>query len=160
MASDLHVDLYRHWPFLHRVRTVEPELSSSAVHSSRCPGRVANDAVLLLLWDSASRPRSLQSSPETRIHLRCGAGYFVSADRTGDMEAGAVFLARLDHGRVPLGARVAFRSNVGDLVLPPGTPGNGCCPRLEQFHVDAYGMEEESRVPSLAAQLDDTYSYE
>ena len=58
-------------------------------------------------------------------------GRFVGADRTCGMEAGAVFLAGLDDGRLSLGPDLAFCRDVGDSVLPFRTPGHGGLARLE-----------------------------
>jgi thiosulfate reductase cytochrome b subunit len=55
----------------------------------------------------------------------------VCVDRVGGVEAGAVFLAGLDDGWLPLGPDMAFCRDVGDSVLPSGTPCHGRSPRLE-----------------------------
>ena len=59
------------------------------------------------------------------------AGRFVGADRDCGLEAGAVFLAGLDDGRLSLGAHLAFCRDVGDSVLPSRTPRHGGPARLE-----------------------------
>ena len=76
-------------------------------------------------------PRSLQPAAETGVHVSSRPGCFVGADRTCGMEAGAVFLAGLDDGRLSLGPDLAFCRDVGDSVFPSRTPGHGGLARLE-----------------------------
>ena len=62
------------------------------------------------------------------------------------MEAGSIFLAGVDDGRISLGAHLAFRGDVGDFVFCVGTSGDGGSAWLEQFRFHADGMEKGSRV--------------
>ena len=43
-----------------------------------------------------------------------GLGVLIGADRSRGLEAGAVFLAGVDDGRIPSGAGLAFPDHVGD----------------------------------------------
>ena len=60
-----------------------------------------------------------------------GLGVLSVAHRNRGVETGAVFLAGMDDGRLPLGPHLALRGDVGDSVLPSGTRRHGRSPRLE-----------------------------
>jgi len=69
---------------------------------------------LLFLRTQATGEGSLQPTAEACVHVRNRTGCTVGAYRFRGMEAGAVFLAGVDDGRLPLGAAVAFPGYVGD----------------------------------------------
>jgi hypothetical protein len=122
---------YRQVPFLSCLSDVHLELSPGAVPAPRFARSLAHGALLLLLWTQAGCPRGLQSAAKTGVYVRAGSGGLVRVDRVCGVEAGAVFLAGLDDGRLPLGPDMAFCRDVGDFILPSGTPRHGSSSRLE-----------------------------
>src|SRR6202795_1406443 len=58
-------------------------------------------------------PASLQPATEARIHLCDRTGRTVGADGSRYMETSPVLVASVDHGRLSLGAVVAFPDHVG-----------------------------------------------
>ncbi len=76
------------------------------------------------------------------IALGCAVG----ADRSRGLETGAVFLAGVDDGRLPLGAALAFPDHVGDAGVCFRTFGDGGPAWLEQFRLHVNGMEEGPRI--------------
>src|ERR1039458_2027980 len=107
---------------------------------------MAHGEALFLFRTQAAGSRSLQPPAEARLHHGDRAGGSFGADRSRRVEAGSVFLARLDDGWVSLGAHLAFRGDVGNFVFFAGTPGDGDLAWLEQFCFHADGLEERSGV--------------
>src|SRR5581483_2104077 len=107
---------------------------------------VADGEALFFLRQKTCGDRSLQSAAETRLHDHHRAGRAVGADWDRNLETGAIFVASLADGRIPLGAPVALPGDVGDAGVRVRTPGHGGASRLEQFRVHADGLEERSGV--------------
>src|SRR5437773_9120128 len=131
MASHLCVDLYRHRSFLPGVSDGQRELPAGAFYSARYSWRVAHGALLLFLWAQAGGPRGLQPAAEAGLYLGAWVGRVVGTHRNRGMEAGPVFLAGLDDGRLSMGAHLAFCGDVGNSVLSSRAPHNGRAARLE-----------------------------
>src|SRR5579872_4552359 len=146
MAPHFHVDLYRDGPRVRRLPGLQRKLQASALCTTRPAGSVANGAPLLLVRSKATCERGLQPATEARVHLCDCSGRTVGADRSRSLETGAVFLAGVDDGRLPLGAALAFPHHVGDAGVCFRTFGDGASAWLEQFRLHVDGMEEGSRI--------------
>ena len=146
VASHLHVDLHRDRALLFRLPTFQRQLPAGFVYASRYSGRVADGSTLFFLWSEAAGSRSLQPSAEAGLHRGDRAGGALGSDRARGVEAGAVFLAGLDDGRIPLCAHLAFCGDVGDFVFCAGTSGDGDFAWMEQFRFHDHGLEERSGV--------------
>src|SRR6266478_5039269 len=79
----------------------------------------------------AARQGSLQRAAEARIHLCDRTGRTVGADGSRYMETSPVLVASVDHGRLSLGAVVAFPDHVGDAGVRVRASGDGGAPWLE-----------------------------
>ena len=132
---------------VYRLPDLQRKLQASALCTTRPAGRVADGAPLLLLRPQAADKGSLQPATEARVHLRDWARRAVGADRPRSLEAGAVFLAGVDDGRLPLGAAVAFPDHVGDAGVCVRTFGDGGPAWLEQLRLHVDGMEEGPGIP-------------
>src|SRR5579862_1369956 len=146
MAPHLHVDLYRDRPRVRRLPGLQRKLQASALCTTGPAGSVANGAPLLLLRSEAACEGGLQPATEARVHLCDCFGCAVGADRSRRLETGAVFLAGVDDGRLPLGAALAFPDHVGDAGVCFRTFGDGGPAWLEQFRLHVDGMEEGPRI--------------
>src|SRR5579872_5166550 len=146
MAPHFHVDLYRDGPRLRRLPGLQRKLQASALCTTRPARSLANGAPLLLVRSEATCQRGLQPPTEARVHLCDCFGCAVGADGPRSLEAGAVFLAGVDDGRLPLGAALAFRDHVGDAGVCLRTFGDGGPAWLEQFRFHVNGMEEGPRI--------------
>src|SRR5580704_18920472 len=116
---------------------------------------MAHGAPLLLLRAEASHNRSLQSAPKISLLVRDRAGRVVRPHGPCRVEAGAVFLAGMDDGRIPPGAGVAFRRDVGNSLFLAGTSRDGRAAWLEEFHVHAHGMENRSGIHATLVCAED-----
>src|SRR5208282_5672505 len=101
---------------------------------------------LFLFRRQAAGSRILQPTAETCLHDCDRAGSPFGAHRPSGVEADSIFLAGLDDGRISLCAHLALRGDVGNLAFCARASRDGALARLEQFLVDAYRLEERSRV--------------
>src|SRR6266496_1843261 len=103
---------------------------------------MADGAPLLLLRPQTANQGSLQPAAEARLHLCNWVGRALGADRPGNLEASAVFVAGVDDGRLPSGTVVAFPDHVGDVGVRAWAFGDGGPSWLEQLRLHVDGMEE------------------
>ncbi len=129
------------------------ELSAGVVYASRYSRRVADGEALFFLWSEAAGSRSLQPAAEAGLHDGDRAGSSLGVHWACGVEAGSVFLAGLDDGRISLRAHLALRGDVGDFVFCAGTSGDGDSAWVGQFRFHGYGVEEGSGVLNLAQRL-------
>src|SRR5581483_6947201 len=108
VASHLPVDLSGKRLGLRWISDSERQLPAGPVHAARYSRGVADGEALFLLRQKACGDRSLQSAAETRLHDHHRAGRAVGADWDRNLETGAIFVASLADGRIPLGAPVAL----------------------------------------------------
>src|SRR6266496_4421303 len=146
VAPDVHVDLHRNRVSLSRLSSLQRKLSAGIVHAQRYSWGVADGEALLFLRPEARGARGLQPSTEACVYDGDRSGSAFGAHRARHLEAGAVFVAGVDDGRIPLGALVALRGDVGSFGIRAWTSGDGDLARLEQLCFDADGLEERSRV--------------
>src|SRR5208283_2523729 len=147
MAPHLHVDLYRDRTAVYRLPDLQRKLQAGALCEARPAGRVADGAPLFPFRPQAADQGGLQPAPETCVHLCHCVGRAVSADGFRSMETGAVLVAGVDDGRLPLGTAVAFPDHVGDAGLRVRTSGDGGAPWLEQLRLHFDRMEEGPGIP-------------
>src|SRR5205085_11549837 len=83
---------------------------------------------------------------EIGLHIGDWARRSFGTDRRCSLEAGAVFLAGVADGWLPLRAHMAFRGHLGRFVFHIGPSGYGGIARLEQLRVDVDRLEQSSRL--------------
>ncbi len=112
------------------------------IRAARYSRRLANGAPLFFLWPQACGEGSLQSTAKACLHLRFHTWCLVGSYGHRYLEAGAIFLAGVADGRLPLCPVVAFCGYVGAAGFRVRTFGHGGAARLEQFCFNVHRMEE------------------
>src|SRR5262249_3134480 len=135
MASDLHVDLHRHWPLLYRLSDSLRKLSPDSFLAKRPARVVAYGTPLLLLRPQAAGDRNLQSAAETGLYLRDHARRADGTDRFRGLEAHSILLACVVDGGLSPGPRLALPHHVGHFVLRARPSRHGGSAWMEQFHL-------------------------
>src|ERR1041385_5350627 len=100
VALHLHVDLRRDGADLPHLSDRERTLEASAVHAEGPSWCLADSASLLPLRPQARIEAALQSAAEASVYVYHLLRRRFHFDRIGDVQAGAIRMARLDDGRI------------------------------------------------------------